>query len=65
MKDCEGEFKEACIEYFRSQTFEQLSEDTAMEKARDALKDKFNSILSKRIDERIIIRVVFEGWIIQ
>jgi hypothetical protein len=36
-----------------------------MEKARDALKDKFNSILSKRIDERIIIRVVFEGWIIQ
>ena len=65
MEDCEGEFKEACIEYFRSQTFEQLSEDTAMEKARDALKDKFNSILSKRIDERIIIRVVFEGWIIQ
>ena len=65
MKDCEGEFKEACIEYFRSQTFEQLSEDAAMEKARDALKDKFNSIISKRIDERIIIRVVFEGWIIQ
>ena len=65
MKDCAGEFKEACIEYFRSQTFEQLSEDAAMEKARDALKDKFNSIISKRIDERIIIRVVFEGWIIQ
>lgn len=65
VKESVGEFKEACIEYFRSQTFEQLSEDNAMEKARDALKDKFNSILSDRVEERIILRVVFEDWIIQ
>lgn len=60
-----GEFKEACIEYFRSQTYEELSEDSAMEKARDALKEKFNEILARKTDERIIIRVVFEDWIIQ
>ncbi|HPO75843.1 flagellar basal body-associated FliL family protein [Thermoclostridium caenicola] len=65
LKECLGEFKEACIEYFRSQTYEQLSEDNAMEKARDTLRDKFNSILEGRTDERIVLRVVFEGWIIQ
>ena len=65
MKNCVGEFKEVCIEYFRSQTFEQLTDEAAMEKARDALKEKFNNIVSKRIDERIILRVVFEDWIVQ
>lgn len=65
LNECLGELKEACIEYFRGQTYEQLSEDDAMEKARDTLKDKFNAILSSRIDENIILRVVFEDWVIQ
>ena len=65
MKDCVGEFKEACIEYFRSQTYEQLTDEAAMEKARDALKEKFNGIVSKRTDEQLILRVVFEDWIVQ
>jgi len=65
LKECLGEFKEACIEYFRSQTYEELSEDNAMDKARDTLRDKFNSILDGRTDERIILRVVFEDWIVQ
>lgn len=65
LKECLGEFKEACIEYFRSQTYEDLTGDNAMDKARDTLRDKFNSILDGRTDERIVLRVVFEGWIIQ
>jgi Flagellar basal body-associated protein FliL. len=65
VNSCIGEFKEACIEYFRNQTYEDLSEGDAMNKAREALKEKFNEIVAQKYDERIILRVVFEDWIIQ
>ena len=61
----QSELKQACIEYFRSLTFEDLSDDAAIEKARDTLKDNFNNILADKGKDKIIIRIIFDKWIVQ
>jgi flagellar basal body-associated protein FliL len=57
--------KQATIKYFLSKSFEELSENNAMEEARKALKDAFNEIVSKDSEELIIIDVVIVKWMKQ
>lgn len=58
--------KQACIKYFMSQSFEELSGEEAMDKARTSLKVAFNEIVrTDDSEEAIIIDVVFDKWIRQ
>jgi flagellar basal body-associated protein FliL len=60
-----SELKQATIEYFRNQSFEDLQASDAMQKARDSLKDIYSGIISSNKDLNIIIKIVFDKWIIQ
>lgn len=60
-----SELKQATIEYFRGKSFEELQSPDAMEQAREALKDIYNGIISPDPEEQIILRIVFDRWIIQ
>lgn len=60
-----SELREACIAYFRAQTYEDITEEAAMNKARDTLKDTFNSIMAGKSKEKLVIRVTFDKWIVQ
>ena len=60
-----SELKQACIAYFLGLTYEDISEDSAMEKASDTLKDSFNSILEGKDKDKIVLRIVFDKWIKQ
>lgn len=60
-----GELRQATMEYFRSKSVADLNKDDAVKTARDELITIFNGILSKNPDEKIIINIVFENWIIQ
>ncbi|NMA65513.1 MAG: flagellar basal body-associated FliL family protein [Clostridiaceae bacterium] len=61
-----SQLKEATIEYFRGQTFEQLQTSDSMKIAREALLDIYNDIISNQgTEERFIIKVVFDKWILQ
>jgi len=57
--------KQASIKYFMGQSFEDLSEDDAMEKARTSLKTTFNEIVRTDSEDAIVIDVVFDKWIKQ
>lgn len=57
--------KQACIKYFMNQSFEELGEEDAMEKARNALKVSFNEIVRTDSEDMIVIDVVFDKWIRQ
>jgi flagellar basal body-associated protein FliL len=65
IENYKSEMREACIEYFKSLTYEELNEDSAMDRARDTLKDEFNRILSGKTKDKLILRVVFDKWILQ
>lgn len=60
-----SELKQATIEYFRGKTFEELQAEEGMQKARDDLKDIYNKIVGNGTDKKIIIKVIFDKWIIQ
>lgn len=60
-----SELKQACIEYFRSQTLTDMSEDSAIQKTRDVLKDSFNAILSGKSKEKVVIKIIIDKWNIQ
>ncbi len=57
--------KQACIKYFMNQSFEDLGEEDAMEKARNSLKTTFNEIVRTDSEDMIVIDVVFDKWIRQ
>lgn len=57
--------KQQTIKYFMSQTFEELRQEDAMDKAKVALKESFNQIVSSESEDMIIIDVIFEKWIMQ
>ena len=58
--------KQACIKYFMNQSFDDLSGEEAMDKARTSLKAAFNEIVrTDDSEEAIIIDVVFDKWIRQ
>ena len=58
--------KQACIKYFMNQSYEDLSGEDAMDKARTSLKAAFNEIVRKDDSEdMIVIDVVFDKWIRQ
>lgn len=60
-----SEFKQTAIEYFRAKSFEELQAPDAMQNARRDLKDLYNGIASENPDEKIILKIVFNKWIIQ
>ena len=60
-----SELKQAAIEYFRTKSFEELQTQDAMQKSRDSLKEIFSKIISEGSDEKIILKIVFDKWIIQ
>ncbi|NLM74496.1 MAG: flagellar basal body-associated FliL family protein [Clostridiaceae bacterium] len=61
-----SQLKEATIEYFRNQTFEELQASDSMKIAREELKEIYNDIVSNQgTEERFIIKVVFDKWILQ
>jgi len=58
--------KQACIKYFMSQSYEDLSGEDAMDRARESLKATFNEIVrTDDSDEAVVIDVVFDKWIRQ
>jgi len=57
--------KQATVKYFLSKSFEDLSQENAMEEAKKALKEAFNEIVSKDSEELIIIDVVIVKWMKQ
>jgi flagellar basal body-associated protein FliL len=60
-----SDLKQATIEYFRGKTFEELQATDAMQIARDNLKEIYSKIISQDPEEKIILRIVFDKWIIQ
>lgn len=60
-----SELKQATIEYFRSKTYEELQAEEGMKKAREELKDIYNKIVGNGTDKKIIVKVIFDRWIIQ
>lgn len=57
--------KQATVKYFLSKSFEDLSEEDAMEEARAALKAAYNDIVSQDSEELIVIDVVIFKWMKQ
>lgn len=57
--------KQASIKYFMGQSFEDLSAEDAMEKARTSLKTTFNEIIRTDSEDVIVIDIVFDKWIKQ
>lgn len=60
-----SELRQACIQYFRSQTYEDLIEESALDKASDTLKDKFNVILEGKSKDKIVLKIIFDKMILQ
>lgn len=61
-----SQLKEATIEYFRNQTYEELQASDSMKIAREELKEIYNDIISNQgTEDRFIIKVVFDKWILQ
>jgi flagellar basal body-associated protein FliL len=65
LEKCDSMLKQATVKYFLSKSFEDLSEENAMEDAKEALKEAFNEIVSKDSEELIIIDVVIVKWVKQ
>jgi flagellar basal body-associated protein FliL len=59
-----SEIKQSTIEYFRERTYEELQKSDGMKKSREDLKKIYNQIIGKN-NENIIIKVIFDQWIIQ
>lgn len=60
-----SEFKQATIEYFRDQSYEDLQSEDSMQKSRNSLKDIYSKIISQDPEEKIILKIIFDKWIIQ
>lgn len=65
LEKSDTQLKQATVKYFMSKTFEDLSEDDAVEEARTALKSAYNDIVSKDSEELIVIDVVIYKWVKQ
>lgn len=57
--------KQATVKYFLSKSYEDLSEEDAMEEARAALKAAYNDIVSVDSEELLVIDVVIFKWMKQ
>lgn len=57
--------KQASIKYFMGKSFDDLSEENAMEEARTSLKTTFNEIVRTDSEDAIVIDIVFDKWIKQ
>ena len=57
--------KQASIKYFMGKSFDDLSEENAMEEARSSLKTTFNEIVRTDSEDAIVIDIVFDKWIKQ
>ncbi|MCX7772510.1 MAG: flagellar basal body-associated FliL family protein, partial [Clostridia bacterium] len=60
-----NELKEATIEYFRSQSYADLQEEDAMQSARESLVKIYNDIVTGKTNQKIVLKIIFDKWIIQ
>ena len=60
-----SQLRQATIEFFRGKSYDDLKSTDAMQECRDELKEIYGQIISESADAKIILRVVFDKWILQ